>query len=319
MCREQVLTPGTETDDPSIFGELAHIVARRAGGPRAGGLDESKLDSHDNLMLLCNKHHKQVDDQPGHFTVEKLRGIKASHAKWVASLGAAPRQMGLVPDPAYPTPRQLTIIATGHQLWTMIQDCAATSYTYPDRLPEDDADYIVDFLDLIRDYADLKEDLTSVRQHRDAGKALAEYINDLGQRGYLVGAYMQRLLLGGGAGGEPMSLVDLHVQVQRADDAVIVDKEGKRLGVNDFSRDGSRLFFLWWLGQYGAEHPGEPAPLAGFFREGQPSERQEQFWRDLIRELRNEGLILCFESLEFWSSSATLTDQGRATLESKQG
>jgi hypothetical protein len=84
ICRVLVLTPGTETDDPSVFGELAHIVARNPGGPRAGGLDPDQLDSHGNLMLLCNKHHKQVDDQPTHFTVEKMHQIKREHAAWVA-------------------------------------------------------------------------------------------------------------------------------------------------------------------------------------------------------------------------------------------
>jgi hypothetical protein len=54
ICRRQVLTLATETDDPSIFGEEAHIVARSPGGPRAGGLVEEKVDSHENLILLCS-------------------------------------------------------------------------------------------------------------------------------------------------------------------------------------------------------------------------------------------------------------------------
>lgn len=58
--------------------------------------------------------------------------------------------------------------------------------------------------------------------------------------------------------------------------------------------------------------------MAEFFGEEPPSGHPEVLWRDLIRGLRNEDLILCFESLEFWSSSATLTDKGRADLESRQ-
>jgi len=92
ICRRQVLTPATETDDPSIFGEEAHIVARSPGGPRAGGLAEEKIDSHENLILLCSVHHKQVDDQPNYFTVERLREIKQAHGEWVASLGEGERR-----------------------------------------------------------------------------------------------------------------------------------------------------------------------------------------------------------------------------------
>ncbi len=87
ICRRQVLTSATDTDDPSIFGEEAHIVAHSSGGPRAGELDEAKIDSHENLILLCSEHHKQVDDQLNHYTVERLRQIKRAHNEWVASLG----------------------------------------------------------------------------------------------------------------------------------------------------------------------------------------------------------------------------------------
>ncbi len=84
------------------------------------------------------------------------------------------------------------------------------------------------------------------------------------------------------------------------------------------SREVGRLLFLRWLDRYGSEHPGAAAPLCEFFPPDGPSGQPEVLWRDLIRGLRIEGLILCFESLEFWSSSATLTDRGRAELASRQ-
>jgi len=92
ICQRQVLTPATETDDPSIFGEEAHIVARSPGGPRAGGLAEEKIDCYENLILLCSEHHKQIDDQPNSFTVERLHQIKQAHSEWVASLGQGERR-----------------------------------------------------------------------------------------------------------------------------------------------------------------------------------------------------------------------------------
>ena len=57
------VTEGTGTDDPSVFGEEAHIVAQAASGPRAGQV--VNVDSYDNLILLCSKDHKRVDDQVG--------------------------------------------------------------------------------------------------------------------------------------------------------------------------------------------------------------------------------------------------------------
>ena len=60
-CQVQLVTEGTDTDDPSVFGEEAHIVGQSPNGPRAGNIAD--VDSYANLILLCRKHHKQVDDQ----------------------------------------------------------------------------------------------------------------------------------------------------------------------------------------------------------------------------------------------------------------
>jgi len=71
----------------TVVGEEAHVVAREAQGPR--GNDELPLDLRDeyeNLILLCSKHHKIIDDHPGTYTVPLLRDMKARHLAWAASI-----------------------------------------------------------------------------------------------------------------------------------------------------------------------------------------------------------------------------------------
>jgi hypothetical protein len=51
MCHEQLATAAADEDDPSIFGEECHIVARSPGGPRATDIPDT--DGYDNLILLC--------------------------------------------------------------------------------------------------------------------------------------------------------------------------------------------------------------------------------------------------------------------------
>jgi hypothetical protein len=85
ICREQLATERTETDDPSVFGEEAHIVAQGHTGPRAGPIDD--VDGYDNLILLCSKDHKRIDDQVGAFTVDRLRAIKREHEAWTRAIG----------------------------------------------------------------------------------------------------------------------------------------------------------------------------------------------------------------------------------------
>jgi HNH endonuclease len=227
ICRRQVLTEGTETDDPSIFGEEAHIVARSSGGPRAGALSEDKLDSHENLILLCREHHKQVDDQPNHYTIERLRAIKQAHKGWITSLGAGePEPMRLVPDPSFPQPKQLKIVFRGHALWSMIKQVVAFEYALPDRLDDEDEDLIVEFLDLIKDYLDIAEDLDSVREQRDAEKTLGSYVSRLGERGFFVGASIRHMLLTGGVSREGSPWPILTIEVQPSVVAAVVDSDG---------------------------------------------------------------------------------------------
>src|SRR6266480_1336581 len=43
----------------------------------------SAIDDDSNLILLCRKHHKVIDDQPSKYTVEHLRELKTAHEEWV--------------------------------------------------------------------------------------------------------------------------------------------------------------------------------------------------------------------------------------------
>jgi hypothetical protein len=88
ICGEQLATDAAGNDDPSVIGEECHIVARSPGGARAA--DIADIDGYDNLILLCRKHHKQVDDQRSHFTVERLKKIKREHERREASRDSEP-------------------------------------------------------------------------------------------------------------------------------------------------------------------------------------------------------------------------------------
>ncbi len=129
-----LVTEGTETDDPSVFGEEAHIVSAAPDGPRHGPLPSH--DVYDNLILLCSKHHKQVDDQVGHYTVDLLKQIKRDHEEWVRSRDE-PGPVRLVHDPKYPIPKALTLCITGTQLWNNMEGVRAFHPSWPDGLSED--------------------------------------------------------------------------------------------------------------------------------------------------------------------------------------
>lgn len=58
-------------------GVAAHLKAAAPGGPRYDPLQSSEDRRHwSNGIWLCTAHAKQIDDDPEHFTVEKLRAWK---------------------------------------------------------------------------------------------------------------------------------------------------------------------------------------------------------------------------------------------------
>ena len=83
-CKKVLVIDETLTDDPSIVGEEAHIVGQKIDGPRGEhDLPLESRDKYDNLILLCNIHHKLVDDQVNEYTVTKLQKYKKVHEDWV--------------------------------------------------------------------------------------------------------------------------------------------------------------------------------------------------------------------------------------------
>lgn len=64
LCNKIVYTDSTFGKDGN-FGELAHIHAVGQKGPRHWkDMSLEELNSTSNLMLMCQEHHKMIDDNP---------------------------------------------------------------------------------------------------------------------------------------------------------------------------------------------------------------------------------------------------------------
>lgn len=83
-CRKELVMDETETDDPSIIGEECHIIAREDDGPRGNpDFPKEQRDLYSNLILMCNTHHKVIDDQKNFYSAQRLKEIKNNHEEWV--------------------------------------------------------------------------------------------------------------------------------------------------------------------------------------------------------------------------------------------
>lgn len=87
-CNEYVLSHQL-THKTINLGQMAHIVAFSEKGPR-GKTDDRPADINnvDNLMLLCHRCHKLVDDNPELYSRETLLNYKKAHEErifWLTS------------------------------------------------------------------------------------------------------------------------------------------------------------------------------------------------------------------------------------------
>src|SRR5688572_17278075 len=96
-CRQYLLKDAADQDPPVTLGEIAHIVAQGATGPRSSSnWQPSHIDAYENLILVCHKCHEIVDRQPQTYPVEKLLQFKRDHEEWVRlTLSPQERNSGL--------------------------------------------------------------------------------------------------------------------------------------------------------------------------------------------------------------------------------
>ncbi|MYK20370.1 HNH endonuclease, partial [Candidatus Poribacteria bacterium] len=63
------------------FAEVAHIIASSEDGPRGSEESSDLRIDYSNLMLLCQRCHKEIDDDPDRYPTELLRRWKQEHEK----------------------------------------------------------------------------------------------------------------------------------------------------------------------------------------------------------------------------------------------
>ena len=75
-CTAAIVDP----KDDVVYGEVCHIEGVEPGAARYNPQrSATTLNDNDNLILLCERHHKVVDADPNKYAVPYLRQIKAAY------------------------------------------------------------------------------------------------------------------------------------------------------------------------------------------------------------------------------------------------
>ena len=81
-------------DNLELVGHAAHIIAHAESGPRGRSAERFRVESYDNLILLCAHHHMTVDKNHNAYPPDTLKAWKAEHESWVKSM-TEPKQIPL--------------------------------------------------------------------------------------------------------------------------------------------------------------------------------------------------------------------------------
>ena len=112
----QDCVPFLDPNDPTVIGEMAHVIPRSKNWTRGDG-ESAGEDIYENLILLCPTCHTKVDKAPEHvYPRELLRKWKAEHeAKVQVSLSV----------PQYENLKQLAeaigrMLTENHRVWKQV-------------------------------------------------------------------------------------------------------------------------------------------------------------------------------------------------------
>lgn len=68
------------------FAEVAHIIGSSEDGPRGTSESEKLQTEYSNLMLLCQRCHKEIDDNEESYSIKLLQDWKTQHEKRIELL-----------------------------------------------------------------------------------------------------------------------------------------------------------------------------------------------------------------------------------------
>lgn len=223
ICRQPLVVEKTTLDDHSVVGDECHINSAATNGPRHDpSIEQNLIDDIENLLLLCRVHHKMVDDQFETYTTDLLRTIKRNHQLWVESKLKEPEVAEPVRIVRFESeiPQQLKAIDSGHELFNLACGCHGSYPHHSDNLSDEEIEIVGGFLQSVKDWADIGDDLEPVEKLR-AGKTIADEMAILHENGFKVFAAREKQQLRGGI-SSPSNFYVFHLAVVRECDVNIV-------------------------------------------------------------------------------------------------
>lgn len=224
ICKQELIVSATSEDSEAIVGDECHIISGETNGPRHDpSYPAEKIDSYENLVLLCRVHHKMADDQSSTFTTEILRQIKKNHEILVASKllnnhKLKPVRLRRIKKNI---PNFLVRVTTGKQLVDLISGTYAFSMDHDELSTEEEVNLIGGFFQELRDWMDIIDEMEPIDRVKGA-YSLTQLIQEIEQNGFFVFAGREIQILEGGVSDDPSNWPVALVRILRNDNNEII-------------------------------------------------------------------------------------------------
>lgn len=243
ICKNEIVIHATPNDNEAVVADECHIISSRPNGPRHDpSYPSERLDSYENLLLLCRTHHKLVDDQTATFTTDILRQMKSNHEVWVSQkLGDDDRPKPIrIRRVKQNIPSFLSRLTTGKEVLDLVINAMGYSFDHDDLKSQQEVDVVGGFLQVVQDWGDCSGDLEAGDRVQIA-YSLTESLRELEQGGFFVFGGRELQLLEGGIRSDPSNWPITILRVLRQDNHAIVnvklDEKSKSEARQESERD----------------------------------------------------------------------------------
>lgn len=224
ICNEQLIISKTSKDNEAVIGDECHIISGETNGPRHDpSYPAEKIDSYENLMLLCRGHHKMVDDQSRTFTAEILHQIKNNHEISIAEKlsdrkESKPVRLRRIKKNI---PDFLNRVSTGKQLVDLLSGTYQISMDHDELGNEEEVNLIGGFFQELRDWMDIIDEMEPIDRIKGAYR-LTQLLHEVEQNGFFVFAGREIQILEGGIFDEPSKWPIVLVRILRNDNKDVI-------------------------------------------------------------------------------------------------
>ncbi len=202
---------------------MPHVSSRPEGPRYDPTYPAEHLDAHQNLILLCRTHHKQVDDQTATFSADILRQMKSNHEVWVSERLEAPDR----PKPVrlrrikQNIPSFLSRLTTGKEVLDLVSNAMAFSFDHDELKSQQEVDLVGGFLQIVQDWGDISAEMEAGDRVQTA-YSLTASLRELEEHGFLAFGAREVQLLEGGIQTVPSSWPIAILRILRQDNDEIL-------------------------------------------------------------------------------------------------